>query len=381
MNTRVSKNWVILFLLAIYAAVYKFFILQYCLKYSKFISCSFLMIVLILSIIFLGFRRDKVTIVGKRVFKTVLFYIITVFLIMYILGIIAGFTRNTYSGSFLSAFDRVFIPIFIILLVEFIRYIFISANKDKNWMIILLTIVLVVLEIFMNVDYFDITNLATTFTILTTMILPCILKNFLLSYLMYNVGYRIPIIYRVIMDMYLFVFPIVPKLGDYVNSIILISLPIVIYISVFSIIDDHSITKPISNKKMFSIWDIPITIIVITLVALNTGFFPHYILGVGSNSMQPALSKGDAIILKKVNNNTKLKKGDIVAYDNGKMIIVHRIKKIDNSGLNTQYIMKGDANNGVDSKAVDRDQIKGIVKLKIPYLAWPTVWLMELLNK
>ena len=42
--------------------------------------------------------------------------------------------------------------------------------------------------------------------------------------------------------------------------------------------------------------------------------------------------------------------------------------------------MKGDANNGNDPRPVSRNQIKGIVKIKIPYIAWPTVWLTELFN-
>ena len=183
------------------------------------------------------------------------------------------------------------------------------------------------------------------------------------------------------MDIYLFVVPIIPSLGDYVNSMILISLPILIYISTFSMIDDaNNRSEPLFNKKRFTIWDIPVTIILVTLIALISGFFPHYMIGIGSNSMQPVISKGDAVILEKINEKTKLKKGDIIAYSNGKLIIVHRINKIQGTGTNVKYVMKGDANNGTDPRTVSRGQIKGIVKLKIPYIAWPTVWLSELFN-
>ena len=135
------------------------------------------------------------------------------------------------------------------------------------------------------------------------------------------------------MDIYIFIVPLIPNLGDYVNSMILISLPILIYISSFTMVDDR-ITKPepIFNKANFTVWDVPVTIILITLIALISGFFPLYMIGIGSQSMDPTIHKGDAVILKKVTEKTELKKGDIVAYSNGKLIIVHRIVEVHKKG-------------------------------------------------
>ena len=183
------------------------------------------------------------------------------------------------------------------------------------------------------------------------------------------------------MDVYIFVVPIIPSLGDYVNSMILISLPILIYISTFSMIDDRvNKAEPLFKRRNFTVWDIPVAVVLITLIALISGFFPHYMIGIGSDSMNPTIYKGDAVILKKVDKKTNLKKGDIIAYSNGKLIIVHIIKEINGTGSNATYIMKGDANNGTDPRPVNRSQVKGIVRFKIPVIAWPTVWLTELFN-
>ena len=381
MKVRAIKNWIILVLLAAYVVLYKLFIFQNYMKYSEFISASFLAIVLALSIIFLGFRKDKTTILGRNVFKVVLFYIILTFFVMYGIGLMVGFLKNAYSRSFMNIFDNIFAPVLIIVIVEFIRYVFISANKDRKIVVIILTAMLTIFELVTTLRAFDITDLSVTFNITATTILPCIFKNLVLSYLAYYVGYKIPVIYRLIMDIYLFVVPIIPSLGDYVNSMISISLPILIYISTFSMIDDaENRATPVFNKKRFTIWDIPVTLLLVTLIALISGFFPHYMIGIGSDSMKPVISKGDAVILEKVNEKTKLKKGDIIAYSNGKLIIVHRINKIEGTGKKTTYIMKGDANNGTDPRPVSKSQIKGIVKIRIPYIAWPTVWLTELFN-
>lgn len=381
MKVRTIKSWIILILLASYVVLYKLFIFQNYMKYSEFISASFLGIVLALSILFLGFRKDKTTILGKNVFKVVIFYLVLTFFIMYGLGLIVGFLRNAYSRNLFSIFDNIFAPILIIVLVEFIRYVVIGANKDKKSIISVLTIILIAFELVTTLRSFDITDLAVTFNVTATVILPCIFKNIVMSYLSYHIGYKIPLVYRLVMDIYLFIVPIIPSLGDYVNSMILISLPILIYISTFSMIDDsRNRSEPVFNKKRFTIWDIPVAIVLIVLIALISGFFPHYMIGIGSDSMKPKISKGDAVIIEKINDKTKLKVGDIIAYNNGKLIIVHRIKEINGTGKNVTYTMKGDANNGNDPRSVSRSQIKGIIKFKIPYIAWPTVWLTELFN-
>ena len=379
MKTRSIKSWLIIVLLTAYIVLYKFFIFQNYMKYSEIISASFLMLLLALSIGLLGFRKDKITILTKNVFKVVLLYLILAFLVMYGLGIFVGFLKNAYSLDALSLFNNIFIPIVVIILVELIRYVVIGANKDKKSVIIIVTILLTIFELFTSIRAIDLNDLAATFNITATIILPTIFKNILLSYLTYHVGYKIPIFYRLIMDIYLFVVPVIPSLGNYVNSMILISLPILIYIGVFSLIDDrNSKPEPLFNKKIFTVWDIPVAVLLITLIALISGFFPYYMIGIGSESMNPVIRKGDAVIIKKINNETKLKKGDIIAYSSGSLVIVHRIKEIKNDGKNSTYITKGDANNGSDPREVSRSQIKGIVKMDIPVIAWPTVWLTEL---
>ena len=379
MKTRSIKSWLIIVLLTAYIILYKFFIFQNYMKYSEIVSASFLMFLLFLSIGLLGFRKDKITILTKNVFKVVLLYLILAFLVMYGLGIFVGFLKNAYSLDALSLFSNIFIPIVIIVLVELIRYVVIGANKDKKSVIVIITILLTIFELFTSIRAIDFNDLAATFNITATIILPTIFKNILLSYLTYHVGYKIPIFYRLIMDIYLFIVPVIPSLGNYVNSMISISLPILIYIGVFSLIDDrNSKPEPLFNKKIFTVWDIPVAVLLITLIALISGFFPYYMIGIGSESMNPVIRKGDAVILKKINNETKLKKGDIIAYSSGSLVIVHRIKEIKNDGKNSTYITKGDANNGSDPREVSRSQIKGIVKIDIPVIAWPTVWLTEL---
>lgn len=381
MNERSIKNSILLVLITGYVLLYKLFIFQNYMKYSEIISASFMVALLGIAIAFLGFRRDKPTVLSKNVMRVVIFYLFLVFFVMYGLGIIVGFLKNGYSRALFNLFDNVFSPAVIIIAVELFRYVFISANKDKKIGVVLVTILLTIFEITISIRSLDYKDLALLFNTTATIILPVIFKNILMSYMSYHVGYKVPIVYRLVMDLYLFIVPIIPNLGDYVNSMILISLPILIYISSFSMIDDR-ITRPepIFNKSNFTAWDIPVTIVLVVLIALISGFFPLYMIGIGSQSMDPTIHKGDAVILQKVTDKTELKKGDIVAYSNGKLIIVHRIVKVNKEKNKLTYTTKGDNNNGNDPRPVSRSQVKGTVKFKIPVIAWPTVWLTELFN-
>lgn len=109
-------------------------------------------------------------------------------------------------------------------------------------------------------------------------------------------------------------------------------------------------------------------IIGISIYLINAGTFMRDPLpmpfGIGaanvlSDSMEPAFSRGTLLIVKKEEN---LKEGDIVVYQSGKNLIVHRIVRLDGN----QVVTQGDANN-VPDEPFDRKMIKGVAVGKVPY--------------
>ena len=95
---------------------------------------------------------------------------------------------------------------------------------------------------------------------------------------------------------------------------------------------------------------------------VHANYFGYRVFEIASGSMEPTLSVKDVIIVKV--NNKKLNKDDIIAYvgDNDS-IITHRIIMIDKDNL----IVKGDANNTVDSP-INRNQVIGKVVKIYPQL-------------
>lgn len=79
-----------------------------------------------------------------------------------------------------------------------------------------------------------------------------------------------------------------------------------------------------------------------------------------SGSMEPALEIGDLIIVKET---TEFDENEVIVFQDGQSLVVHRIVKI-NEG---SFITKGDANNASDNP-IDLNHIKGKVIFKIPVL-------------
>lgn len=124
--------------------------------------------------------------------------------------------------------------------------------------------------------------------------------------------------------------------------VILILIPILL-ISIVILIDSH--THPNEVPSFF-------------------GWKPFIVL---SGSMETQISAGDIVVVKEIDTN-ELKKGDIIAFKDGNIVITHRIDEVTEIDGKTQYITKGDNNNTQDIGYVSPEQIEGVCKFKVSRL-------------
>lgn len=94
------------------------------------------------------------------------------------------------------------------------------------------------------------------------------------------------------------------------------------------------------------------------------GWKPFIVL---SGSMETQISAGDIVVVKEIDTN-ELKKGDIIAFKDGNIVITHRIDEVTEIDGKTQYITKGDNNSTQDIGYVSPEQVEGVFKFKIARL-------------
>ena len=129
------------------------------------------------------------------------------------------------------------------------------------------------------------------------------------------------------------------------------------------------------NKKKVKSLCLPILLTAI-VIYFTSGYFKYYALAIASGSMSPKIKKGDIVIVEKVNSNyKKIKKQDVIVYEYNGSIIVHRVHQILKTNGEYYFYTKGDANSSIDNYAIDESMIIGVVKINVPYIGWPTVWL------
>ena len=98
------------------------------------------------------------------------------------------------------------------------------------------------------------------------------------------------------------------------------------------------------------------------------GFFGYKSYNITTNSMEPTINIGDIIIVKKVNNEDKIKNGDIISFRKNGEVVTHRIIDITETNAEKRYITKGDNNNIPDLEKLSFSQIEGVKVISIPYL-------------
>lgn len=93
------------------------------------------------------------------------------------------------------------------------------------------------------------------------------------------------------------------------------------------------------------------------------GITPQAVL---TGSMAPSIESGDMILTYPASID-KIKKGDIVSYEEEKnFVVTHRVIAIEKEDGQTVLKTKGDANNTEDSIVVTEDMLVGKYFLKIP---------------
>lgn len=302
----------------------------------------------------------------------------------YMLGFKTGFS-NSYSSIFKNYISPIaWIKVFLIVgLSELIRYVVVNIECRKKFFNFsyqaLMVIILFFVEMNIATKSYNFSSFNQLYEFFALIFVQSISKNLLLNYVTKRYGIKPCLCYRLIMDLYIYILPIVPKINVFIEGVILLVFPYVVY-SLLKSLEDHNKLEPIrKTKKHNKISTIIFSVVFAVLVALVSREFEYAMIAIGSESMTGTVNKGDAIVYKKYHQNTDtLKEGDIIVYVKENVTIVHRIYRIYNLDGETVYQTKGDYNENADNWVVKKGDITGMVKFRVLLIAWPSVYLNEI---
>lgn len=368
---RKKKNILISLLIVSYIIVYRFFVYTKLLKYNESISASFLIILFSISMAVYSYRKIIKNDLNKKILINTCISVFLYFVAIYGIGLVTGFLTNSYNLKISGIISNVFPVAVAIICSELFRYVFIRANKDSKFFIVLITTLMILLEINLQVRYDSFSTIEQIFKFTSVTVLPIIMKNIMCTYFVYQNDYRSCLVYRLILDTYFYYIPLEPDLGDYLISVANLLLPFIIFIKSIKINDDFKYRDISVPTKTFKVSDIPFALVVGVIVLMIFGIGPVKIIGIETPSMTPNIKVGDAVVIDKKTNRDKLKEKDIIAYKNDDgVIVVHRIININADGT---FITKGDYNNTSDPLYVNKKQVVGKVMFKIPFIAYPAI--------
>ncbi len=341
------------------------------------LNISIILLTVITYLLF-GFYKDNSYVKGN-VNRIIIASLLAFFMVTYIIGLFVGFTKTIFQLSPKYLLNTVLLTMIVILCEELLRYIAAKNSFKTKWPIIIFTIIMCVLNIIIGINGYDFTDREMIFIFISVVVITVISREALCSYLAYNVSIVPCIIFKLIIEMYEYVLPIIPRLGNYLFSVFNLILVYIIFYFSNKIITYSEKREKYTRVAARRIIYVPILAVLLVMIVLVSGFLKYKMIAVASGSMVPTYEKGDAVIYEKVNAD-QLQIGDILAFQKNDIIVTHRIVEI-RKNVRRVFITKGDANKSVDSYEVEASNVLGKVVFKVRYIGYPTVWINEFFKR
>ena len=280
------------------------------------------------------------------------------------------------------------IPYLILIVIsEVLRYEISRKGEGSLLSYVLVTAILICVDLSVFLKTYDLSIGDEQIKFICAIAMPSFFKNICLIYFNRNGGIYPSLLYRLLLDLKIFIFPIFPNFGIYWDSVIYTILPVLmaliirLHLKQYKYEDDTStiLKKGVLYNYLFYFILLGLVLIINILVSCS---FTYNMIAIGSSSMSPKIDKGDAVIYEKFNGKNMPEKEQILVFHKDKKIIVHRIVDIvDISEKEKIYYTKGDNNDSPDGYPIETKDIVGVVKTKIKYIGIPSVLISELIRK
>lgn len=356
----------------------------------EYLQIGVLGVALLVGVWLLGWAKPRAR--EGRLVTTLLVLAALVFQVVWFvfLGLKLGFVQNVYLWN-LKSLGSVFLPVGLaIALEEVFRGQMVAKGHESKGVIVVTVMVLVALELIWVWPIYNTVLAQDVFDLIVVIGVPALLKGCLLTYVAYEYDYRAGVAYRLVMEMPIYILPILPDVSEYLTTMFTIALVLALAFLVVRVHGRKAVEKPGERPEGESklVWKryakyggVAVTLVAVAVyVGLMSGIFKYHLLAIGSGSMEPNIRVGDMVLVEKTDKYDEIEEGEVLVYQHANMVMVHRLVERDERGANYYFKTQGDANDSEDAWWVEQGDVIGVAKGRIVAFGYPTLWLNELFN-
>ena len=326
-------------------------------------------------------KKSSIHSYNKRQVLLIVAVIAVLYLVLYYLtGLAFGFA--VFHGTLtLSNLFRYVVPITIIIITtEVIRSALISQRSRV--VSVCSYVIAVISEIFIAGGVRDISTFFSFIDFVGMTLFPAITENVLYHYLSKRYGMLPNVVYRLILTLYVYIIPFIPNAPAILPAFALLVLPLITCLFIDVLFEKKRRRAKQKKSKLGFVFSFACALITVGFVLLVSCRFRYGILVIASPSMADEINVGDAVIYESYDNDRSVAENDVIVFQgDGNKRVVHRVIEINDVDGQRQYITKGDANENPDTGFVTDSQIVGVVRLKVLYIGYPSLWLREIFSQ
>lgn len=343
----------------------------------------FLFVILILTRYLMGFEKDDFT-HKKEITIILLSGVILYYIITYSTVFFWGILQNVVTLNTNTFINYVFPLFLIIVFSELIRYIMIRKGRKYKTIWILAVLVFTLMEITLKTRGYDFAQSLQLVRFSLEVVAVSLARNIFLCYLTNKAGYKPAILFRLLIELPLYMLPFFPNLDLLLDTIVKVVLPnILLFVLIYNYSKFEDKDIAVINKQTKLIARVGAAVLIIFLsiaVLLSSAKFSYFTLVVGSGSMSPAMEKGDIVVVSRNSDPSRIAVDDVLIFNKDNVTVIHRVIRIERAGTELLFITKGDANEDEDASPVREAEIIGTAAFRIKHMGYLTILLNESVN-
>ena len=322
-------------------------------------------------------KRSILSLYKNQVFYLVLVIAVFYLTLLYLSGIYFGYERAVYSLSFNALAINIIPTVCVVIAPDILRRILLA--QDDKCAGVLSFLVGIISELFFVSGFSNIGNMDRFMDVLAMAFLPSVTANVFYHHTSKRYGAKPVIAYRLIMSLYVYVITVVPRTSPIINAFFKLVTPLIAYAFIYVL---YAKKKRRATKRT-SKWSYVVTAFSATIMAaivmLVSCQFSYGMIVVATPSMTGTINVGDAVIYERYEDHI-IAVGDVIVFKDGDNKIVHRVDEIEKINNVVRYYTKGDDNDERDVGYITRSDIVGMVRVKVPYIGYPTIWIRSVFN-